>query len=159
MIKFKNQKHVSPLVLEHFKDFGNYILDKFFNQNLKKKLDITVTFKKDMYKDENIWGCCIWEDTHYRPKVFSIDIDPDQKLHVLMDCFAHEMVHVKQWAKGEYYQTMENNKVYVFNEAKVDTNKVKYWDQPWEIEAHGRAIGLVVQWAQDRKINEGVIQE
>ena len=149
MLKFKNQKHVSPLVLEHFKDFGNYILDKFFNKNLKKKLDITITFKKNMYKDENIWGCCIWEDTHYRPKVFSIDIDPDQKLHVLMDCFAHEMVHVKQWA----------NKVYVFNKAKVDTNKVNYWDQPWEIEAHGRAIGLVVQWAQDRKINEGVIQE
>jgi hypothetical protein len=159
MLKFKNQKHVPPLVLEHFKDFGNYILDKFFNKNLRKKLDITVTFKKNLYKDENIWGCCIWEDTHYRPKVFSIDIDPDQKLHVLMDCFAHEMVHVKQWAKGEYYQTIKNNKIYVFNKAKIDTNKVKYWDQPWEIEAHGRAIGLVVQWAQDRKINEGVIQE
>lgn len=159
MIRFKNQKYVSPLVLEHFKDFGDYILEKFFNKNLKKKLDITITFKKNMYKDENIWGCCIWEDTHYRPKVFSIDIDPDQKLHVLMDCFAHEMVHVKQWAKGEYYQTMKNNKVYVYNKSKVDTTKINYWDQPWEIEAHGRAIGLVVQWAQDRKINEGIIQE
>jgi hypothetical protein len=76
-----------------------------------------------------------------------------------MDCFAHELVHVKQWAKGEYYQTMKDSKVYVFNKKKVDIRKVDYWDQPWEIEAHGRAIGLVVQWAHDRKINEGVIQE
>ena len=159
MLKFKNQKHVSPLVLEHFKDFGDYILDKFFNKNLKKKLEITITFKKNLYKDESIWGCCIWEDTHYRPKVFSIDIDPDQKLHVLMDCFAHEMVHVKQWAKGEYFQSLKNAKIYFYNKKKIDTAKVDYWDQPWEIEAHGRAIGLVVQWSKDRKINEGVIQE
>jgi hypothetical protein len=47
----------------------------------------------------------------------------------------------------------------MFNKKKVDTTKVNYWDQPWEIEAHGRAIGLVVQWSQDRKINEGVIQD
>ena len=159
MIKFKNQKYVAPLVLEHFKDIGGFIMDKFFTKAMQKKLKVTVVFKKDMYKDEKIFGWCIWEDTHFRPKEFTIDIDPDQKLHVLMDCFAHELVHVKQWAKGEYYQTMKNNKVYVFNKKKVDTAKVNYWDQPWEIEAHGRAIGLVVQWAQDRNINEGVIQE
>ena len=23
-----------------------------------------------------------------------------------------------------------------------------YWDQPWEIEAHGREIGLFIRWAE-----------
>lgn len=159
MIKFKNQKLVTPIVLEHFKDLGEYIMDKFFNATSKKKMTVNVVFKKNMFKDDGMFGSCIWEDTHYRPKEFTIEIDPDQKLHVLMNCFAHELVHVKQWAKGEYYQSLKNAKVYFYNKKKIDTTKVDYWDQPWEIEAHGRAIGLVVQWSKDRKINEGVIQE
>ena len=38
MIRFKNQKLVTPIVLEHFKDLGEYIMDKFFNVNFKKKM-------------------------------------------------------------------------------------------------------------------------
>ena len=27
-----------------------------------------------------------------------------------------------------------------------------YWDQPWEIEAHGRECGLFVRWAEENKL-------
>jgi hypothetical protein len=49
--------------------------------------------------------------------------------------------------------------VHKFNGKKVDQNKVDYWDHPWEIEAHGRAIGLVNQWARDRKLSVAVCEK
>ena len=159
MVRFKNQKLVTPLVLEHLKDLSKFILNKFFTSTKIKNLNVTVVFKKDLFKEDGIYGSCIWEDEHFRPHEFTIEMDPDQKLHVLLNCFAHELVHVKQWTKGEYYQSLKNSKVYFFNKKAIDTNKVGYWDQPWEIEAHGRAIGLIIQWAKDRKIGDGIIQE
>jgi hypothetical protein len=30
----------------------------------------------------------------------------------------------------------------------VNPEKVSYWDLPWEIEAHGRELGLFVRWAE-----------
>jgi hypothetical protein len=159
MIRFKNQKLVTPIIIEHLKDLASFILKKFFTEKTIKNLDITVVFKKDLFKEDGIYGSCIWEDVHYKPRKFTIEIDPEQKLHVLLNCFAHEMVHIKQWAKGEYYQSLRNAKVYFFNKKAVDTNKVSYWDQPWEIEANGRAFGIIVQWAKDRKILDGVVQE
>jgi hypothetical protein len=159
MIRFKNQKLVTPIIIEHLKDLATFILKKFFTEKTIKNLDITVVFKKDLFKEDGIYGSCIWEDVHYKPRKFTIEIDPEQKLHVLLNCFAHEMVHIKQWAKGEYYQSLRNAKVYFFNKKAVDTNKVTYWDQPWEIEANGRAFGIIIQWAKDRKILDGVVQE
>jgi hypothetical protein len=159
MVRFKNQKYVSNIIVEHFKDLSDYILHKFFTKAKVKNLDITIVFKKNLFKEDGIFGSCIWEDVHFKPNKFTIEIDPDQKLHVLLNCLAHEMVHVKQWAKGEYYQSLRNAKVYFFNKTTVDTNKVVYWEQPWEIEATGRAFGLVVMWAKDRKIVDGIIQE
>ena len=107
-----------------------------------------MTFKKGLFEKTNQYANCIWEDEHYRPFDFTIEIDPDQKIQLLLNSLAHELVHVKQWAKGEFYQLQRETNVYKFNGQRWDTDKVDYWDTPWEIEAHGRAIGLVVQWAR-----------
>jgi hypothetical protein len=30
----------------------------------------------------------------------------------------------------------------------INPKKVSYWDLPWEIEAHGREVGLFVRWCE-----------
>jgi len=32
-----------------------------------------------------------------------------------------------------------------------DTN---YWDLPWEVEAHGKELGLFIRWAEDNKLGK-----
>ena len=152
MITFKNNKLVSKPNRDKLKSLGNFVLDKFFTQSKKKKLQIEVVFVKDLFKNQNSYGNCVWEDNYYRPNEFTIQMDPDQKIELLLNSFAHELVHVKQWAKGEYYELQSEPKVYKFNGKRVDTQKIDYWDTPWEIEAHGRAIGLVVQWTRKEKL-------
>jgi len=148
MFKFRNTKLVSQEDLDLLKSLGNFIMEKFFTEYKRANMTVNIIFVEDLYKKSNMFGNCIWEDQHHRPEEFTIEIEPKQKRQLLLNTFAHELVHVKQWAKGEYYQLQRENNVFKFNGQRIDADKVDYWDQPWEIEAHGRAIGLVVQWAK-----------
>ena len=56
------------------------------------------------------------------------------------------MVHVKQYARKELKQD------YDWLGKTYSPKKVSYWDQPWEIEAHGRETGLFVRWAEANKL-------
>jgi hypothetical protein len=152
MIKFYSTKHVKEENFVMLKSLAEFILNKFFTKPKQKKLNIVVTFKKGLFDETNQYANCVWEDEHYRPFDFTIQIDPDQKIQLLLNSLAHELVHVKQWAKGEFYQLQRELSVYKFNGQRWDTSKVDYWDTPWEIEAHGRAIGLVVQWARKNEL-------
>ena len=160
MIKFKGTKKLKSKQLDYLRSLSMFVLDKFFTQPKKDRLEITVIFKKNLFKQTSQYGNCIWMDQHHRPEEFEIEIDPDQSIQLLLNTLAHELVHVKQWAKGEYYQLLREKHVYKFCGRRFDTNKVDYWDTPWEIEAHGRAIGLVVQWTRDNNLsNKDLVME
>ncbi len=73
---------------------------------------------------------------------------------------AHEMVHVKQWAKDEMYEYYNTPNMVRFKGEKMYQNEVDYWDYPWEIEAFGRQLGLFVRFCNDVGIGErGDMQE
>jgi len=152
VIKYYSYKYIDKEKLDLIKSLGEFILNKFFTKPKQNKLNIIVTFKKGLFDKTNQYANCVWEDEHYRPFDFTIQIDPDQKIQLLLNSLAHELVHVKQWAKGEFYQLQRERSVYKFNGQRWDTSKVDYWDTPWEIEAHGRAIGLVVLWARKNEL-------
>lgn len=156
MIYFRNTKLISNEDLKTLKSLGQFVMDKFFTAEKQKKMRITVNFKKELFSKQDMYGNCIWEDDSFRPEEFTIEMEPDQKLGLLLNTLAHELVHVKQWAKGEYYQLWREKNVYKFNGKRYDCEKVDYWDTPWEIEAHGRAIGLVVQWAKAKDIKHTI---
>jgi len=113
MIKFKGAKKIKPKQIDYLNSLSEFILDKFFTEYKKDRLDITVKFKKGLFEETDQYG----------------------------------------WAKGEYYQLQREKHVYKFCGKRFDTNKVDYWDTPWEIEAHGRAIGLVVQWTRANNLS------
>lgn len=152
MIKFYNTKYVKPIELERLSSLAEFVIDKFFTKAKRAKLDIGIYFEKDLFIETSQYANCVWEDEHYRPEEFTIQIEPKQSIQLLLNSLAHELVHVKQWAKGEFYELQREKKVYKFNGQRFDTSKIDYWDTPWEIEAHGRAIGLVVQWVRANKL-------
>lgn len=97
-------------------------------------LDITVKLK-DL--KGSAYGYCLSETE----RTFEIEVDKNLPLRTLLTTVAHEMVHVKQYARK---QLREN---YNWQGKLYKPEKVSYWDQPWEIEAHGRETGLFVRWA------------
>jgi|TARA_B000000609_G_scaffold107883_1_gene83106 hypothetical protein len=125
---------------------------EFCHQKLMPRMgSIIVNFQLKNFGRDDSLGYCIPEDNAdpHRPREFEIEIHKNQRNRRLLETVAHEMVHVKQFARGELYENSANKHRWQGTWLNKDP---EYWDAPWEIEAHGREIGLFVQWAEKNKL-------
>ncbi len=106
----------------------------------KMNLDITI----NLCKPTGAMGYCCEADNK---RTFELEIDKSQSLRALLETVAHEMVHVKQYARRE----LDPNKE-VWMGKTYNPENVNYWDLPWEIEAHGREVGLFVRYCEENKL-------
>ena len=124
-----------------------FYAEKLMGKRLINNLELNIKLKKGMFEKDNTEGTAIWEDESYRPKEFTIELDCGAKIRNILITLAHEMVHIKQWAKGEMYEYTTPGKVR-FMKTKYDMNDLDYWDFPWEIEAFGKQLGLFVRFCE-----------
>jgi len=93
---------------------------------------ITVNFEmiKNFERDEGLQAL-MTPDIDKDQYTISIDGGLDMRMALL--AVAHELVHVKQFALGE----------------NLDAEKKRdYFDDPLEIEAYGRELGLYTRWCE-----------
>lgn len=130
--------------------YGKYLLSRKTYNNIQIELAFHT---ENLCRDEH--ACTIWNDTNNRGRNFTIEIRPNLSWKMTLLTIAHEMIHVKQYAKGELYDYL-----HTFHKSKWKGKIVKdnghpldYWEQPWEIEAHGRERGLYLKFCDymDRK--------
>ena len=105
-------------------------------------LDITV----HLTKPQGAMGYCCETDDN---RTFEIEVDRSQSLRDLLETVAHEMVHVKQYARRELHPDK-----HVWMGKTVNPDDVNYWDQPWEIEAHGRQLGLFIRYCEENNLSK-----
>lgn len=89
-------------------------------------------------------GYCLELDDN---RSFEIEVDKTLRLRRLIETVAHEMVHVKQYARRELHPAHSK-----WMGKTINPKKVSYWDLPWEVEAHGREVGLFIRWAEYHKL-------
>ena len=80
--------------------YGEVLLGKRMAKNIY--LDIKLT--KDLKKKEGAYGFChIIDDSLSRPREFMIELDASMryKFDQILTWLAHEMVHLKQFVRGE----------------------------------------------------------
>jgi hypothetical protein len=136
------------------KAYARSVIEFCANKMMSTRLANTLTIKLQfipLYEKHRQMGNCSWEDDSYRPKEFLIEIDPNNRLRRVLESICHEMVHVKQFAKGEMRDLARAEKVSFFGK-QYDTSIDEYFERPWEIEAHGRELGLFVRWAEKHKL-------
>ena len=111
--------------------YGEVLLGKRMAKNIY--LDIKLT--KDLKKKEGAYGYChIVDDSLAKPREFMIELDASMryKFDQILTWLAHEMVHLKQFVRGELCD-YETGRV----QWKSRTfGRVHYDDQPWEKEAY-----------------------
>lgn len=78
------------------------------------------------------------------PRRFRIRINPIKSKRSQLFALAHELVHVKQYAKREmgFTYTKDGVSYTRWKRRVINENKVNYFDCDWEIEAYGRELGL-----------------
>lgn len=120
--------------------------EKLMGKRLMSNLEITIKLKNGL--SDKTEGTAIWEDIE-NPlhRLFTITLDKNVKIRNLLITLAHEMVHVKQWARGEMYEYSKLGMVR-FHKTKFNMEDINYWDYPWEIEAYGKQLGLFVRFCE-----------
>lgn len=101
------------------------------------RTNIEIIFHHNLYVDNtgSSEGLCEARDR----RNFVIDV----ALYSNWICtLAHEMVHVKQFARGELNQSLTQWKT-------EDHTNTEYWDQPWEVEARELQKKMVLQFMND----------
>jgi hypothetical protein len=114
-------------------------MEQLISRRLREKLTIHV---KATYLDDGSLinqGTCEPLDDVHRPKEFVIKLNASCKEEALL-FLAHEMVHVKQYAKGELRDYIYHDGIIGWKGAKYAayTSGPEYADLPWEVEAFGR---------------------
>ena len=130
---------------------------QLLSENLYHKLNVTIAFEKFNPKI-NEYAYCEWEFDNHRSKDYVITIDKNLSKRSMLIALAHEMIHVKQYAKGELKDFIRVNKSKWKNEIH-DLNESDYWFQPWEIEAHGMEKGLYVHYLEYMKGKRNGVQK
>jgi hypothetical protein len=107
-----------------------------------RKLEVTV----NLCKPTGALGYCLELESN---REFELEVDKTQPMRKLLETVAHEMVHVKQFARREMSPANEK-----WHGKTYNPKKVSYWDLPWEIEAHGREVGLFIRWAEKHNLGK-----
>ena len=113
--------------------FANYVM----GERLAKNLDFEIRIE-DQGKNE---GCCNPLDAERCPRSFEIGIRPGMQRYKMLQCLAHEMVHVKQYARGELSSELITAK-WQGKTFKLTNSMEDYLNWPWEVEAYGRDRSL-----------------
>ena len=114
---------------------------------LQSKLFVNIVLISKLHEKDGVSGDCIWEDESCnRPREFTVRVNSSQSLQDILSTVAHEMVHVKQYARGELKDFSRTIKLCKWQGKTVDVDSIDYYDHPWEIEAHGRERGLFIRW-------------
>jgi hypothetical protein len=104
----------------------------------------TLEIEVKLCSPKGAMGYCLETDNK---RTFEIEVDRTLSYRKMLETVAHEMVHVKQYARRELHPSKHTWMGKTYN-----PKKTSYWDLPWEIEAHGRETGLFVRWAEKERI-------
>lgn len=99
----------------------------------KSKYTLTIGTKRNLGKDVSVNGLV----NLVAPNFLYMQLDSALPVHELIITLAHEMVHVKQYAKGQLKIVKSKNGKMHFKWLGKKVNK-NYFDLPWELDAFRR---------------------
>ena len=139
---------------KYLHEITHFALPLMMSKRLANTLEINYKIINNLYSKEDILGDA-WSDEEGRyPKSFVIRLDANLPMREFLETAAHELVHVKQWATNQMREYSNQDEITAYNSKKINTAKVNYWDLPWEIEAHGREVGIFVRWVKQAKLHK-----
>ncbi len=138
----------TKLSKKQYTDFASYVFGLLLTPEEMRTLKLDISFEKDPdnagYKGYTM---------HDSGSSYRIWIRASMSADEQLLTFAHEAVHVKQMMHGELCPN--TGRTLSKSLQKMNANQSEeYFDQPCEIEAYGRAVGLVARY---NKRSKGIV--
>lgn len=116
----------------------NKILDEavpFFAEKLIRSRTLSVLELSFVRTDMEECGVCEYETTNINPRSFIIEISKKVKGDEFVKTIAHELVHVKQYVRGELKERYKPRSHLLWYDNVVEMTKEGHYNSPWEVEA------------------------
>jgi hypothetical protein len=120
---------------------------KFFIKELglgRSRYSLTVTTDKTLRKEENAFGIVF----RVGKRDLVMILDSRMQYKDMVETIAHEMVHVKQIARGTLNTVIKRGRMYQTWKGKRADN-IAYHRRPWELEAFRRERELTNNFVYD----------
>jgi hypothetical protein len=143
---------LTPKERKILKTATHFYASRLMSDRLSNTLEININVIKDFYVKNKILGEAFPKDDVLglpSNKHFVINLEWNKLGKRVLQCLAHEMVHVKQYAKGEL-KFHEKRNLVTFQREQYQGDE--YWESLWEIEAYGREIGLYQKFRPTLKL-------
>jgi hypothetical protein len=136
-------------------DFAHHVTNDICGSRLYKVLDLEIQLISGLADTYQNLGNCVHLDFEPRPREFEIELDAELLPRFMLTTLAHEIVHMKQLAKGQL-KFFDNGIVRWIDAMypKTRPGHKKYSRLPWEIEAIGLEETLFREWAESNKISD-----
>jgi hypothetical protein len=139
-------------VIEDMKSFIRWYVNKYITE--VEELEITLNVHSSSFKPNSLADtCCTNQQEVWKSKFeLNFHVRKNCALIELIKLMAHEMTHVKQYAMDEMEDVDE---VLVKWKGRCyNTNKVEYYDRPWEIDAFGRERGVMLSYVEENNLTK-----
>jgi len=129
------------ITLEEVEDIIDFCIKKLIPE-LYHGISIDVSFSNlKAQKKEGYAFCHDIDDL-----MFDIELDRDLSRSNMISTLCHELVHIKQFARGELC-FLEGNEI-LWQDNLYNFDDMDYYDYPWEWEAYGREVGLKAKYLE-----------
>lgn len=118
---------------------AGYMANKLMGKRLSDNVLVEISFLKLNGEAD---GYCNPLEYSRNPRSFEIIINATLPRHKQLRVLAHEMVHVKQYARNELQSQSVSSVKFAGKTFRVSDSYEDYLEYPWEIEAFGREKGL-----------------
>lgn len=98
----------------------------------------------DICFDEEMEDCGLCVENEHRD--FTLNINPNYSLEEMEKTVFHEMVHVKQYVRGELKEVFAPLHRHYWKGEEVRSSEWNYMDLPWEKEAYDMEEVLWNKW-------------
>lgn len=106
----------------------NFFAEKLFSSQMIPNLHVRVKFISNSSDYGSI--CIDGYNQVGKPRIFIMEIAKEDNIKTQIRTMAHEMVHMRQFVRGEI-----NEELTKWKSRKVNSDVVPYRELPWEIEA------------------------
>ena len=119
---------ITGKINKKLREATQFFASNLFTPQMKRHIEIRIR-----QRDLATWhGFVSIEDYNVlnQPRSFVIEIHKNDSEEEKLKTLAHELVHVRQYARNEL-----NDEMNTWKGRKVDSDSIPYDDQPWEVEA------------------------
>jgi len=151
--KSKNQRITESLLREATRYYLNLLK---LSEKTLSELEIWIDFTQKLPPKSAGTSTPLLDNlSDQYPRQFEICLDPKTGYRPTLQTLAHELVHLEQCATGRRYHYVRENNLVRWDNDIVDENKSSYWDWPWEVEAHGKEVGMFIRFRKYLKDKNG----